>query len=360
MKRILLTFLIGVTAISIMAQPPRRKVRNNNESETSKSQTSQTPSLSSRASMDFPTAAPMPEDVTWKRDFYRSLDLTADKNAVLYYPQEPQGDKMNLFTYLFKLVLRKQINAYEYTIDGNEDFRESNIIKPKDMLERFRIPYQTNGDKIRVDDSDIPSSGVTMYYIKESTYYNQHTATFHTQISAICPVLKTVGEWGGEATPTPLFWIKYSDVAAHLTKLSLMGSNYNNAAVISADDYFTTNQYEGKIYKTNNLQGKVLANYCNNDTALNKEQKRIEKEISTFEKHVWKGDSIAAARADSLAAIADSIAVAKAGAVKSVQKPKVKSEKVNKTSTSTSSRSQTKREKSVSTGPKFSTRRQRH
>ena len=42
----------------------------------------------------------MPEDVVWKRDIYRQLDLMKDKNAPLYYPVEPIGKQVNLFTYL--------------------------------------------------------------------------------------------------------------------------------------------------------------------------------------------------------------------------------------------------------------------
>lgn len=56
---------------------------------------------------------------------------------------------------------------------------------------------------------------------------------------------------------------------------------------MTAADYFSMNRYEGKIYKTTNMQGKVLANYCKTDSAMVKEQKRIEKQLTDFEKHVW-------------------------------------------------------------------------
>lgn len=71
---------------------------------------------------------------------------------------------------------------------------------------------------------------------------------------------------------------------------------------MTAEDYFSMNRYEGKIYKTNNMQGKVLANYCKTDSALVKEQKRIEKELSDFENHIWGHvtDSASIKKADSL------------------------------------------------------------
>ena len=63
---------------------------------------------------------------------------------------------------------------------------------------------------------------------------------------------------------------------------------------MTAADYFSMNRYEGKIYKTNNMQGKVLANYCKTDSAMVKEQKRIEKQLEDFENHVWgHPDSVA-------------------------------------------------------------------
>ena len=55
---------------------------------------------------------------------------------------------------------------------------------------------------------------------------------------------------------------------------------------MSVDDYFTMNKYRGKIYKTNNMLGRTLAQYCPNDSAMTKEQKRIEAELKEFEKHM--------------------------------------------------------------------------
>ena len=35
----------------------------------------------------FPTAIDMPEEVVWRRDIYRELNLEEDANAGLYYPE---------------------------------------------------------------------------------------------------------------------------------------------------------------------------------------------------------------------------------------------------------------------------------
>lgn len=274
--------------LAAVAQPPaRRKAAENKE------QTAAQSAPKGSAYRDFPTAAAMPEDVSWRRDIYRSLDLTKDANASLYYPTTPTDGRENLFTYLFKLLLRGQVKAYDYKLDGNEDFSEKNIVKAKELMDRYHIFYEQKDGKIRVTDSDLPSDEVKVYFIKESTYFDQHTATIRKKVTALCPVLKRGDDFGGADSQYPMFWVKMDDVAPYLGKLMLMGSNLNNAAMMSADDFFTLNRYEGDIYKTVNLQDRILANYCTEDSAMKKEQARIEKELDDFDRHVWGKDSVA-------------------------------------------------------------------
>ena len=274
--------------LAAVAQPPaRRKAAEN------KAQTAAQSAPKGSAYRDFPTAAAMPEDVSWRRDIYRSLDLTKDANASLYYPTTPTDGRENLFTYLFKLLLRGQVKAYDYKLDGNEDFSEKNIVKAKELMDRYHIFYEQKDGKIRVTDSDLPSDEVKVYFIKESTYFDQHTATLRKKVTALCPVLKRGDDFGGADSQYPMFWVKMDDVAPYLGKLMLMGSNLNNAAMMSADDFFTLNRYEGDIYKTVNLQDRILANYCAEDSAMKKEQARIEKELDDFDRHVWGKDSVA-------------------------------------------------------------------
>ncbi len=304
---ILLICALG-QASEVSAQPPRRRA----EQQQKQEQQQNSPRGSSYR--EFPTAQSMPSDAAWRRDLYRTLDLTKDANAVLYYPTTPQDGREDLFTYLFKLLLRKQIKAYDYKLDGNEDFSSKNEVTAKQLMDRYHIFYESKGDKVRVNDADLPSDEVKAYFIKESTYYDQHTASFRSQVTALCPVLKRGdSDFGGELAQYPMFWVKMQDVAPYLGKLMLMGSSLNNAATMSADDFFTMKCYKGDIYKAVNLQDRLLSNYCLDDSAMLKEQKRIEKQLTDVQEHVYGRDSAyyARLRADSLAqAEADSIAAA--------------------------------------------------
>lgn len=282
MKRLFFVLLGVALYVQAEAQPARRRVKPNDADKAEKTV--------DRASLQFPVAVEVPEDVVWRRDVYRQLDLTLDKNAPLYYPVEPSAGQINLFTYLFDLLLTGKITAYQYKLDGNESFTSRDKVDVKELLERYHIYYEEQNGCPRVNASDIPSAEVSRYYIKESSYFDQRTSTFRTKVTALCPVLMRGDDFGGEATPYPLFWLKYDDISTYLARHAMMASNYNNVTNMTAADYFSMNLYDGKIYKTNNMQGKVLANYCKTDSAMANEQKRIEKQLSDFEKHVWGHD----------------------------------------------------------------------
>ena len=192
---------------SAHAQPAARR-RQQQQQNASNAQ-----SLTTRAQISYPVAAKMSEDVVWRRDVYREIILEEDANAPLYYPVEPVGSQMNLFTYLFKLMMRGSVKAYEYRLDGNEVFTDSAEVKRMAFLDNYHIYYERSNRGVRIDDSDIPSSEVKSYYIKESAYYDQASATFHVKPIALCPVLWRTDDFGDGEQKYPLFWVKYDDAA---------------------------------------------------------------------------------------------------------------------------------------------------
>ena len=295
MKRILMIMTVALVTMTASAQPKARR----NAAANNKTQAAQ--QMTQRARLMYPTALDMPQDVVWRRDIYRELDLNIDANAGLYYPVEPIDKQLNLFTYVFKLALNGYIPVYEYRLDGNEVYTDSANQAMKTILDNYHIFYEEKNGKIRVDNSDIPSAEVKMYYLKESAYYDQANATFRRKVISLCPVMMRDDDFGGEASKYPLFWVKYSDLEPFLNKQTVMTSNLNNAAVMTLDDYFTMNRYEGKIYKTTNMLGRTLAQYCQNDSALKKEQMKIEGELKAFEQNIF-GDQ---AKKDSLDSIAN-------------------------------------------------------
>ena len=351
MKRLLFTSTLVLMVSAAVAQPPQRRAEQ--QAQQQAKQNAASSAMSMRAQISFPTAVEMPEEVVWRRDIYREISLEDDANGGLYYPVEPQGKQLNLFTYIFKLALNGYIPVYEYPTDGSDVFTDVTKADMKALLDNYHIYYEEKDGKIRVDNSDIPSAMVKKYYLKESAYYDQANSSFHIKVQALCPIM--MDEFGGEATQYPLFWVKYSDLEPYLNRQTVMASSMNNAATVSMDDFFTLNMYRGKIYKTNNAQGKTLLQLCGGDEAkMTAEQKRIEAELEGFKKTIF-GDPAKRDSLDSIAALKDTkadkkvkAAKNKPAATKGVKVTKQKSAKTEKSSGSSNS------------GARVSVRRQRH
>ena len=303
-----------------------------------------------RAQISFPTALDIPEEVVWRRDIYRELDLTDDANAGLYFPVEPQGKQLNLFTYIFKLAQNGYIPVYEYPTDGSDNFSNEARVQMQTILDNYHIYYEDQDGKLKVDNSDIPSAEVKKFYLKESAYYDQANSSFHIKVLALCPVMLRDDDFGGEATQYPLFWVKYSDLEPFLNRQTIMASSLNNAATMSMDDFFTLNSYRGKIYKTNNAQGKTLLQLCDGDVdKMTAEQKRIEAELAAFHKTIF-GDQ---AKKDSL----DSIAALD---VKNTKKVKSKSSSSRSKKSKASKPKSSSSTSSSNSSARVTVRRQRH
>jgi len=345
MKKLLFLTMIVMMAGSAMGQPQRSRVQ------PAEQQQKKNPSsaMSMRAQLTFPTAVEMPEEVVWRRDIYRELDLTEDANAGLYFPVEPQGRQLNLFTYIFKLAQNGYVPVYEYPTDGSDNFSDEAKVEMKTILDNYHIFYEEQDGKLKVDNSDIPSAEVKKYYLKESAYYDQANSSFHIKVLALCPVMVREDDFGGESTQYPLFWVKYTDLEPFLNRQTVMASSLNNAATMSMADYFTLNSYKGKIYKTNNAQGKTLLQLCNGDAdKLSAEQKRIEAELSAFHKTIF-GDP----------ALRDSIDNVMAVNTKSAKAAKTKSSS-SRSSKASKSKSSSSKSSTGGSSARVTVRRQRH
>lgn len=281
MKKIVLLFLATAMTLGVSAQSAKRLQEQAAQAAAEKSPTAVT--LTERARSQYTAQTSMPTELTWRRDIYRELDLKKEKNAALYYPEEPLGDRVNFFTLILSLIQDGKIKAYEYRLDGNELFTPDNEIDLESILDKFYFDYEKdeNGKYI----IDIPSRDIGKFYIKESNYLDQ-LSNYQTKVTAICPVLMQ-GNFGEKPTAYPMFWLNYDEISPYLGQTQVMTSSYNNTSNMSLDDYFVMRQYEGDIYKTSNLRNQPLSEYCETDSALQAERERIEKQLTDFQNGLW-------------------------------------------------------------------------
>lgn len=256
-------------------------------------------------------------DRQWMRVIYRSLDLDKDKNAALYFPEEPVAGQENLFRIIMRLLASNTIPAYEY-LDGREIFTDDYRIKVRDVLERFYIPFteakgsNEKNPRFEIDENDVPTNEVLSYYLVERWEFDTRNNRLRPTVEAICPVLHRTGDFGGEALKYPMFWVKFSDIRPYLAAQSIFVDDDNNLPSCTYDDFFTLTMYDGDIYKTRNLKNKSMAQLYSDPDQLKHAQDSIQGSLDKFEEKLWvpsREEVIAAREArEAIAAGADSTA----------------------------------------------------
>ncbi|MDE5568764.1 MAG: gliding motility protein GldN [Muribaculaceae bacterium] len=257
-------------------------------------------------------------DRQWMRVIYRQLDLNNDKNAPLYYPDEPVDGQENLFRIIMRLLANNQLAAYEY-LDGREVFTDQYRVKVRDILDRFHILYtdakssSEKNPRFVIEESDVPANEVLSYYIIERWEYDTRNNRLRPRIEAICPVLHRSGDFGGEAIRYPMFWVKFSDIRPWLAQQQIFTSDDNNLPSSNYDDFFNLTMYDGEIYKTRNLKNKSMLQLYPDDDARKHAQDSIQQSLDNFEKKLWvpsREEVIAAREARERAERGDTTSVA--------------------------------------------------
>ncbi|MDE5628606.1 MAG: gliding motility protein GldN [Muribaculaceae bacterium] len=231
-------------------------------------------------------------DRQWMRVIYRAIDLDKDKNAPLYFPEEPIEGQENLFRIIMRLLTANTVPAYEY-LDGREIFTEPYKVKVADVLDRFYIPYTKakgsteKNPKFDIDPSDVPTNEVLSYYIVERWEFDTRNNRLRPVVEAICPVLHRAGDFGGDALRYPMFWVKFSDLRPYLAAQSIFVDDDNNLPTCTYDDFFTLTMYDGDIYKTRNLKNKSMAQLYSDPDDLKRAQDSIQSRLDDFEKKLW-------------------------------------------------------------------------
>lgn len=231
-------------------------------------------------------------DLQWMKVIYRKLDLTKGKNSALYYPEEPNEDGQSLFFIIMRLLADNKISAYEY-LDGREMFTDDYKIKVAEMLDRFHIMYSPakgstdKNPRYTIEDADIPGNEILSYYIIERWEFDTRSNQMRTRVDAMCPVLHRTDEFGGEAIPYPMFWVKLNDVRPYMAQQYVFTDDDNNLPRHSLDDFFKLNLYTGEIYKTKNMRNQSLRQQFPEDKDYKHAQDSIEARLQAFNKELW-------------------------------------------------------------------------
>ena len=318
MKQLKRYFIVAITLLSVgisaVAQDSSSStIMRRGKNDRNKDKEQQGVQITDRMQQFYEETPMSDADVSWMRVIYRQLDLTNDKNAPLYYPEEPTADQESMFRIIMRLLANNQVAAYEY-LDGREVFTDQYRIKVKDMLERFHILYtEAKGSteknpKFTIEESDVPANEVLSYYLLERWVFDSRSNRMKTTVEAICPVLHRAGDFGGEPIKYPMFWIKFDVLRPYLTQQYIFVDDDNNLPKYTYDDFFQLAMYEGDIYKTRNLKNKSMMQLYPDPDELKRAQDSIQNRLEKFEDKLWvpsREEVIAAREAREKAAAGD-------------------------------------------------------
>ncbi|PXV62788.1 gliding motility associated protein GldN [Dysgonomonas alginatilytica] len=299
MKRLFLTITIGLCSLliaqTISAQDQESSLRDRIAKRQNQQSNSGKPPLTVRAQIMNESQTQEIDNAPWMREIYRFIDLEKEKNATLYYPVTPIGERTNLFTLIFRHLQNGDITVYRYKLGGAEVFTEENRETFKDVLEDFNIMYRQENGKFIVEDVDIPSNEVLGYYVKEAWYFDKNNSIVDIKTLAISPVIIRQDDFGVDRTRYPMFWVPYENIRPYTSRMPIMVSSLNNATTLTINDYFTKHLFEGDIEKTTNVRDLTLAQLYPDEAKRKEAQKKIEAQLKEFNANLWVyNDSVAA------------------------------------------------------------------
>lgn len=278
-----MTLLLG-TAIQPFAQVVRKTDRKPAEGTT--------PGVTQRMKEFYEEKGVSDANKMWERIVYRQLDLTKPENLALYYPEEPVDGQESMFRLLLRLVTDGKVPAYEY-LDGREMFTDEYKVKVGEMLDRFHVPYTMGkgstekNPKYVIDGSDVPTNEVLSYYAIERWEFNSLENKVKKNITAVCPVLHRVDDYGGEPIKYPMFWVQLDKLRPYLSQQSIFVDDDNNLPKYTYDDFFQMGMYKGDIYKTRNLRNLSLMQQFPDPDDLKAAQDSIEARLNSFDRNLW-------------------------------------------------------------------------
>ncbi|MBO5445261.1 MAG: gliding motility protein GldN [Muribaculaceae bacterium] len=290
-RKILPIAAVAAVGLSTLAQDNTGVVRRNPGSRKGqKAEESAGPKITDRMQGFFDSNEPHDADLAYMREIYRSLDLkNVAENTPLYFPEDVVDGQQNLFRIILGLVVDGKIPAYEY-LDGREVFTDQYKVKIGDMLDRFDVYYQTQGEGDRarytIEEADVPTSQVLKYYIIEKWQFDRRSNRMKTTVEAICPVLSRSGDFGGEAN-YPMFWVKFDQLRPYIAQQYVFLTDDNNLPQYSLDDYFNLGMYKGEIYKTKNLRNLSMVQMYPDEDQLKRAQDSIDHRLREFGKNLW-------------------------------------------------------------------------
>ncbi|MCQ2328305.1 MAG: gliding motility protein GldN [Paludibacteraceae bacterium] len=251
------------------------------------------------------------EDVVWRRDIYRIIDMRQKQNYQLYFPVEPDDPT---YMSLYRLI----VDAVQ---NGMTIFRRServlkpvlsmeNIVPRNEIKDQFMVggigeldredetSYVLNYDSIADTFSFQPYNYNTYvrnqlkYLLYEVIFFDKSTSRMYRKIVALAPLQPDQAS-GDEESPAEFmrtsvkFWVLYDQLRPYLASHYLIPGQ-NEAKRVTFEEFFEKRLFSSYIVGEGNIYNRMILDYCFTEKDAKQEQDRIEYELLTFEQDLWE------------------------------------------------------------------------
>ena len=231
------------------------------------------------------------------------------KNHKLYYPLEPQNDRISLYDVMkYGAIDEGSITVYDPGIDLDDKFRypvrptngNSNdpdfkkrlegmfgYVETKDSVADDEVVLDDNGDKIVVEFIEpYTSADIVRYVLKEDWFFDKQRSMLDVRIIGISPAVLAVNPETKEVVGLKqLFWLYFPE-CRYVFQNFFVYNPENDAQRMSFDDLFWKRDFSSFVQKESNVfDRKISPNWDGLDALL--ESERVRNEIFTFEHDLW-------------------------------------------------------------------------
>lgn len=251
------------------------------------------------------------EDIVWRRDIYRIIDMRQKQNFQLYFPATSDDPT---YWSLYRLILdavSQGMNIYrpdQYVVKPT--FNEERRVPREEIQDYFMTGTWADLDREDMDtylmlyDSveNTLTPNFTRYepyvrnqlkfLIQEVVFFNKHTSRLYTKIIAIAPLQPDMAE-GDEDNPGEFmrssikFWVLFDELRPYLARRYMIPTQ-NEQKRVTFDEFFQKRLFASYIVGESNMYNRMILDYCKTEEKAKKEQARIESELLTFEQDLWE------------------------------------------------------------------------
>ena len=253
-------------------------------------------------------------DVMWSKRIWRVLDLKEKKNHKLYYPLEPQNDRISLFEVMkYGALDEGSITLYDLGgIELDDKFRfpvrpkngNANDPEFKKILETM-FGQETQVDSIEIVDGvegpaiddegetikitqidPYSSRDIVRYVLKEDWFFDKQRSMLDVRIIGISPVVYSRNPETLEIDGLKnLFWLYFPECRYVFQNFFVYNPD-NDAQRMSFDDLFWKRDFSSYVQKESNVFDRAVSpNWDGLDALLQSE--KVRNEIFTFEHDLW-------------------------------------------------------------------------